>query len=296
MILVCGATGMLGGAIATRLLDRGAPVRVLLRPSADAAALAARGAEIARGDFRAPATLDDAVADVETVVTTVTAISRALAGEKTSLDAVDRKGTLALVAAAERFRVDRFVYVSASSIEKAAWLPLARAKLAVEQRLRSSPLREVIVKPDPFQEVWLSPVARLDWENGRLEILGRGETKTAYVAVDDVAEAVVRLALADDPPREVLFGGPERLTRKEVCDLIEANAGRPLERRQLSRGFLIVASRALAPVKPALASLLGLALLLDSHESDVDDAPLRELGIEPRAASDYLRETVAGAA
>jgi NADH dehydrogenase len=293
MILVCGATGQLGGAVAARLLDRGVPVRVLVRPSADAAPLAQRGAEIARGDFRDPRSLEDAVADVDTVVTSVTAIARALAGENISLDAVDRRGTLALVDSAERAGAGRFVYVSFAGADKAAHVPIGRAKLAVERRLRDSALREVIVKPDAFQEVWISPLARLDWQQGRLEVLGRGETKTAYVSVGDVAEAVARLTLADDPPRQVTFGGPERLTRNEVCDLIEQAAGRPLERRHVPRTVLHVASRALRPVKPALASLLGLGLLMDTHESSWDDVPLRALGINPRPASIYVRAAVA---
>jgi uncharacterized protein YbjT (DUF2867 family) len=293
MILVCGATGLLGGAIAERLLERGAPVRVLLRPSADAAPLAERGAEIARGDFRDPRSLHDAVADTTTIVSPVTAIGRALAGESVSLDAVDRKGTIALIEAAERYGVERFVYVSFAGVEGAPNVPITRAKLAVERRLRSSRLREVIVRPDAFQEVWISPLARLDWEGGRLEVMGRGENQVAYVAVDDVAEAVVRLTLADDPPVQVTFGGPQRLTRNELCDLIEEAAGRPLERRHVPRGMLRVASRALAPVKPALASLMGLGLMLDTHAADWDDAPLRTLGIEPRAASAYVREAVA---
>ncbi len=66
MILVCVATGLLGGTIAEGLLERGAPVHVLLRPSADAAPLAERGAEIARGDFRDPRSLEGAVADMRT--------------------------------------------------------------------------------------------------------------------------------------------------------------------------------------------------------------------------------------
>jgi uncharacterized protein YbjT (DUF2867 family) len=293
MILVCGATGQLGGAIASRLLDRGVPVRALLRPSADAAPLARRGAEIVRGDFRNPRSLQDAVADIDTVVTTVTAIGRALAGESISLDAVDRKGTLALVDAAEQAGVERFVYLSAAGVERASGLPISRAKLAVERRLRASSVREVIVRPDAFQEVWISPVARLDWQQGRLEVLGRGETKTAYVSLGDVAEAVVRLTLAEDPPRAATFGGPERLTRNEVCDLIESAVGRPLQRRHVPRVMLLVASRALGPVKPALASLLGLGLMMDTHESSWDDTPLRALGIEPRPASVYVRAAVA---
>jgi uncharacterized protein YbjT (DUF2867 family) len=292
MILVCGATGLLGGAIADRLLERGAPVRVLLRPSADAAPLAGKGAEIARGDFRDPRSLEDAVADTTTVVTPVTAIGRALAGEKVSLDDVDRKGTLALIDAAERFGVKRFVYVSFAGVENAPRVPLTRAKLDVERRLHASRMRFVIVRPDAFQEVWISPLARLDWENGKLEVMGRGDNAVRYVAVDDVAEAVARLTLADDPPGEVTFGGPEPLTRNEVCDLIERAVGTPLERKHVSRGMLRVASRALGPVKPALASLMGLGLMLDTLPASWNDAPLRTLGIEPRPASEYVREAV----
>jgi uncharacterized protein YbjT (DUF2867 family) len=293
MILVCGATGLLGGAIARKLLERGQPVRVLLRPSTNAAPFAELGAEIARGDFREPDSLADAVADTSTVVTGVTAIGRALAGEKLSIDDVDRKGTLALVDAAERLGVERFVHVSAAGMESVRHLPLSRAKRAVERRLRESQLREVIVKPEPFQDVWISPLAKLDWERGRLEILGRGDTKTAYVSVGDTAEAIVRLTLADDPPAEVGFGGPERLTRNEVCDLIEGTIGHPLERRHLPRIALRIAPRALAPVKPALASLLGLGLMIDTRPSQWDDTALRALGIEPRLTSAYVRGTVA---
>jgi uncharacterized protein YbjT (DUF2867 family) len=36
------------------------------------------------------------------------------------------------------------------------------------------------------------------------------------VAIDDVADAVARLALAPDPPALVEFGGPEALTRREA--------------------------------------------------------------------------------
>jgi hypothetical protein len=109
----------------------------------------------------------------------------------------------------------------------------------------------------------------------------------------DVAEAVVRLTLAEDPPAAVTFGGPESLTRNEVCDVIEQAAARPLERRHVSRLMLLVTSRALGPVRPAVASLLGLGLMMDTHESSWDDGPLRALGIQPRPASVYVRAAVA---
>lgn len=292
MILLCGATGLLGGKIAARLSARGVPFRVLLRPSADAAPLAQLGAEISRGDLRDAASLADAVADATTVVTTVTAIGRMLGGEKSSLEEVDRQGTINLIEAAERAGVERFVFVSAAEMDRVPSMPLARAKLAVEERLRRSPLQAVIVRPQPFAEIWISRDAQLDWDGGTLRILGTGAGKIAYVTVDDVAEAVVRLALAPDPPEVVEFGGPERLTRTEVAELIEQAAGRMMKRRHVPTAALRVGRVVLRRVKPELASLFSLALLME-QDSRSDDAALRELGIDPTPASQYIREAVA---
>jgi uncharacterized protein YbjT (DUF2867 family) len=293
MILMCGGTGDLGGRIAVRLLERRASVRALLRPTADASALAERGAEVVRGDFRDSGSLESAVGGVETIVSGVTVIMRMLTGgeRRDGFRAVDRDGHLALIAAAERAGATRFVFVSAAGIEGARQTPLGRAKLDVEERLRRSPLREVIVRPDAFQEVWLGPAVQLDWPNGKLTIYGRGEASSVYVAIDDVAEAVVALTLADDPPRFVEFGGPEALTRKQVADLIERAAGRPMKRRHVPRAALAVGSRLLGPIKPELASVMGLSLNVDNG-ARWDDGPLRELGIDPKPASAYIAEAV----
>jgi uncharacterized protein YbjT (DUF2867 family) len=76
-----------------------------------------------------------------------------------SIARVDNQGNAALIDAAERAGVSRFVCVSISGLteQMAARAPFARAKLLAERRLVSSPMREVIVRPDKFQEVWLSP-------------------------------------------------------------------------------------------------------------------------------------------
>jgi uncharacterized protein YbjT (DUF2867 family) len=48
-----------------------------------------------------------------------------------------------------------------------------------------------------------------------------------------VAEAVVRLTLADDPPKLVEFGGPELLTGEETVDVFEQVLGEPIRRRHV---------------------------------------------------------------
>src|SRR6185312_13189383 len=53
VLLLCGASGELGGRVARRLSERGADLRVLARPgAAGTAAAAAPGAEVVAGDLR----------------------------------------------------------------------------------------------------------------------------------------------------------------------------------------------------------------------------------------------------
>ena len=252
-------------------------------------------AEIARGDFRDPDSLRRPVDGAQTVITTVTAVSRALGGESAATIAdVDERGNASLVDAAEAAGVERFVFVSFVIPPRLAGAPLAAAKLATEELLARSSMREVIVRPEMFHEIWLTSVVGLDWEAGKAQIFGKGETPNAYVAVDDVAEATVRLALADDPPRELVAGGPEALTRKQVVERFERATGRPIKRRHIPRAMLRVGSAALRRLKPVQASLMALALEADLQEQPVPSGPLRGLGIEPRPASAYIDQVAAG--
>ena len=67
MILVCGATGDLGGRILRLLIGSRQQVRALVRPTTDAAQLQGEGVEVVRGDLCDPATLGPALAVVTTV-------------------------------------------------------------------------------------------------------------------------------------------------------------------------------------------------------------------------------------
>jgi uncharacterized protein YbjT (DUF2867 family) len=293
MWLLCGATGELGGRVARRLAEDGVPLRLLVRPDGGAPP-GDLGAEQVPGDLRDPATLERAVAGVSTVVTTVTAMARALGGAPVGVREVDGLGTLALVDAAERAGVERFVFVSYAGLsdEAARRHPLAAAKRAVERRLAASAMREVVVRPDCFQEIWLAPLTGFDWPRGRVVVLGEGRARAPYVAVDDVAAAVAGLASAGDPPRLVEFGGPEPVSRREAVEIFAAARGRAIRRIHVPRAVLRGGMRALRRSKPAVASVMGLGYFADLADATWTDAPLRKLGIVPRSVTDYARAAV----
>jgi uncharacterized protein YbjT (DUF2867 family) len=227
------------------------------------------------------------------VIASAHALDRIMAGHGgLSIRSVDRDGYRNLVSTATAAGVRRFVYVSFPGAILASRTPFAEAKLATEELLQQSPMHEVIVRPDAYQEPWLSAERGFDWRNGQVTIFGHGDGQAAYVGMDDVAEAVVRLATMSDPPSFVEFGGPETMTRNELVAAFEKALGTPIRRRRVPRLLMRLGSTALRPIHPGLASVLGMGLSLDLRAVAPDDQALRELGIRARPVSAYIHDLV----
>lgn len=291
MILVVGGTGDLGGRVVRRLRDDGHEVRCLVRPGTDPARLEDMGAEIAPGDLTDPASLAAACEGVHTVVASATAIARVLAGTRhPSIHEADEVGMASLVDAAERAGVDRFVYMSYAGADASLGTPLERAKAATERRLARSTMRRVVVRPDAFQEVHLAPLGRFDVQRGKVAVFGTGDTKRRWVATEDVAALVVAVAVEADPPDLIAVGGPEAISRNEAIAIAEQATGRRIKVQRMPRVVARWGMRLLDRPQPALATIFGTGLMQDVLPLTYDDAPLRERGITPRSASDWIRE------
>jgi NADH dehydrogenase len=292
-ILLCGGSGDLGGRIAARLAGRGVPFRALVRATSDVTRLRSLGAELRVGDLTDRASLDRAMGGIRTVVTTANSMTSALAGDRSgSLSSVDVRGNENLVRAAEAAGVERFVFVSAAGLtdRMVSRSPFLAAKRQTERTLRASRLRPVLVQPGPFQETWTSTDVGIWPDRRRAVVLGRGRSPWSDVAMDDVAEACVRLATMADPPEVVPLGGPEELTRHQVIDAFERAYGGRFRRFPVPRAVLALGAHALQRWRPELASLLGMVLVRDLEGERVSPEPLRRLGVEPRPTSRHIAQ------
>jgi len=290
MFLVVGATGELGGRIVHLLRADGHDVRCLVRPGSDDVELRELGATVVRGDLTDPPSLGVACEGVHTVIATAAAIARILAGARTpTIRDTDEIGMLALVGAAESAGVQRFVYISFPA-DDSIRAPMDRAKVAVEQRLSRSSMRTVIVRSDAFQEIHLASIGRFDMAAGKISVIGHGDTPRRWIATDDVAALMAALAVEPDPPATLTVGGPERMTKNEAIALAEQLTHRQMKVQRMPRPVARLAIRVLAWRYDALATAFGAGLHQDTVEATWDDAPLRERGITPRSASDFLRE------
>ena len=263
MILVVGATGLLGRDICRRLAAARQPVRALVRRTSDPAKvdeLKQSGAELVYGDLKNRPSLDPACRGVSAVITTAsTTLSRQ---PDDSIRAVDQDGQLRLVDAAVAARVPRFAYVSFShSIDVDS--PLATAKRSVERHLQQSGLGYTILAPSFFMEIWLGPALGFDVKNGKAQIFGSGKKAISWISLGDVAQFAV--ACVEHPKARnatIELGGPEAVSPLDAVRTCEAVSGRPFEVQHVPEEALRAQQAAATdPYQQSFAALmLGYAL------------------------------------
>ena len=194
-ILVTGAAGQLGAVgrtVCGLLLDRGLPVRAMVRREDDrAVALRALGAEVVAGDLLEPA-------DVYRVVSGCRRLYFGMSVSSGYLEA-----TVTMAVAAREVGVDAVVNisqmtVSEMSIQNTTSSGQQRQHWLGEQALAWSGLPVVTIRPTMFLESFFQLAAPTVRARGRIELpFGRG--KTSPVAAADVAR-VVAAVLADPGP------------------------------------------------------------------------------------------------
>jgi uncharacterized protein YbjT (DUF2867 family) len=285
VILVVGATGLLGLEICRRLRAQDRAVRGLVRRGSPKETLLRElGVEIVHGDLRTPPTVAPACEGVTTVVSTATAMGAK--DRSLSLRNVDRDGQLALVELARLRGVRSFVYLSASpNLRRSA--PLVRYKRDVERAVRTSGMRWTIVQPSAFMDVWFSSLLGWDHVTGRAMIFGGGTAPVSWICVDDVA-AHVHAAISDErvANTELPLGGPETLSPRQVVKIFEQVSGRPYSVRRVPRPVLNV----MAPVAAMFDEAIGSGMSMGAQLSggDVIDSPLqRELDLPLTTVRDY---------
>jgi uncharacterized protein YbjT (DUF2867 family) len=288
MILVAGATGILGSEIVRRLRARGEEVRAMIRVSSapeKVERLEQMGAEIVRADIKEPQTLGPACEGVNAVISTITTILTSQPGD--SFEATDGEGNKSLIDAAKKSGVSKFVFVSFDT-SKAPEFPLSSAKKDVEEHLKQSGLDYTILHPSFFFEVWLGPMLFADPAAGTAKVYGKGTDKLRYVAVADVAEfAVQSLSRPAARNATIPIGGPDEITQREAVRIFEEAFGRKFRVIEVPEAALDAQWRsAQNPFDKTFAGLmLGLARGFDSGAQP----PFDKFPMEMTSLREYVR-------
>lgn len=312
-ILVTGATGFTGGALARALSSRGNAVRTLARNPWPAAERS--GIEVIQGDIADPASVDRAMEGMDTVYHLAAAYRENV--PYAQLEAVNVGGTRNVLDAARRHKVKRVVHCSTAGVhghienppadENAPFQPgddYQKTKLEGELLARryadeGDPI--TIFRPigiyGPGDRRFLKLFRGI--KNGTFIMFGDGAPWYHLTYIDDLVRGII--ACGENPEaigKTYLIAGPPAVTLNELVGKIAEVVGAKPPRIRLPFSLLYGA----AALCEAVCAPLGIQAPLyrrradwfRKHRSFTAAKIERELGVVPQVGLDEgLRKTAA---
>jgi uncharacterized protein YbjT (DUF2867 family) len=279
MLLLTGATGLVGSALLRRLVAEGEQVRCLVRDPRRLGAQRVR-VQIALGDLTDPPSFRNALRGVHTVVHLAASIRDQPRG---SIEELNGIATWRMVEAAERSGVERFVFFSvldASTHHRARFF---RAKALAEQAVRDAQLRSTVFAPSIVYapgDPWLALLERL----ALLPIVpvsGRGRAVYQPIWAEDVAECVVAslrdggASSQNGQHSRYELAGPETLSHNDIVRAVLRSLNR-------SRPLIHIPTPIVSRALRLLESVWGPRAFATWDEAELMEVPM----ISPRGVAD----------
>lgn len=317
-VLITGASGFVGAAVARKALARGYRVKVLMRATASRANIEGLDVEVAAGDMRDAASMTAAMQGARYLFH-VAADYRLWARDPSEIARNNLEGARATMTAALRAGVERVVYTSSvaalkpgsgnavdetsrhtpQSVIGAYKLSKLLAEREVERMIAEESLPAVIVAPSTpigARDVKPTPTGRIIVEAATGRMPAFVDTGLNLVHVDDVAEGHF-LALEQGQIGENYILGGTDVTLAQMLADIAALAGRRAPTVKLPRGPLFplaFAAEAVARVTGREPFLTADALRMSRYRMYFSSAKaMRELGYAARPYREGLTDAYA---
>jgi uncharacterized protein YbjT (DUF2867 family) len=284
VILLTGATGVVGGELLPELLGEGHQVRVLVR---DPRKLGEHrvDVQITLGDLRDPLSIRHAMRGVDTVIHLAATIRDQPGG---TIEELNGLATIRLLRLAERTGVSRFVFFSAMGATGFQRTRFFRSKALAEHAVRESPLRTTVFAPSIVYrpgDPWITLLQRLSLLPA-VPVSGEGSALYQPIWARDVARCV---ASAVNGSHEAADGrhelaGPEVLSYDDIVERVLEATGR-------ERPLVHVPTPLVRTGLRALELLAGPSVFATWEEAELMEVPMtsergtadaERLGIEPR--------------
>ena len=315
MVVVTGASGLVGGNLVRALLENGFVVRALVHQ--DRRALQGLEVELAQGDITKPASLQVAFKDAEVVFHFAGAISLE-ADSWSQMEAINVTGTRNVVEACLKCGVSRLVYCSSihALTQEPFDLPVDEKRGFVTQR-NASPYdlskargeMEVQSGLDlGLDAVVLNPTAVIGPHDYKPSYIGRSLVQLArgkipilvgggfdWVDVRDVASGAIQAMQSAPKGRRYILSGHWKSVQ-DIARMAAKEAGRPAPRLSVPLWLAFLA----APVFDHIARMNGKQPLftrfslqaLRSNRHILHDRASQELGYTARPVKTTIHDTL----
>jgi NAD(P)H dehydrogenase (quinone) len=216
-IVVTGASGQLGRLVAEAVLDRASGVVLVTRDPSKLADLAARGAEVRRGDFGDPASLAQAFAGATKVLIISTdRIGERVPGHKAAIDAAAAAGARSIA------------YTSGMNPSDSNPIVVMPEHRASEEHLRASGAGWTMLRNSIYTDMLVGGAGPA-LASGR-HVSNEGDGRVSYVSrADCAAMAAVVLTTDGHDGKEYDITGPQALSAHDVAALYAELGGKPVE-------------------------------------------------------------------
>jgi uncharacterized protein YbjT (DUF2867 family) len=276
LVLISGATGQQGGAIARELLAAGWTVRAMTRkPEGEAArALAKLGAEIVKADLDDEASLAPALAGAW----------GALGVQNTWEAGVEREEEqgLRFARAAKKAGVKHFVYQSVASAHRHTGIPHFENKRRIELLIETLAFESyVIIRPVFFMENLAGPWFKPYIQQGNFAIGMRPDTRLQMIAVQDIGKygLIAFEKAAELNGRAIDIAGDE-LSGLEIAEALSNVAGAKLNYYQV-------------PIEQVRAGSEDFATMLEWFDTVGYNADIagneKEFGVRPTRFAEWAK-------
>jgi uncharacterized protein YbjT (DUF2867 family) len=217
-VILVTTAGKVGSETVRLLRLRDVPVRVLVRDPANAKLLAEEGAEVAVGDLDMPASLDEAMTGIKTVVL----VSPAVPAQE-----------LGIIASAVRAGAGHVVKATSKA---SADSPIARRRwqAEIEAGLAASGIPHTLLRSNAYMQNVLALAPSIAATSSFGSAAGQG--RVGMVDARDVAAVAAEIAAS--PPahadKTYWLTGPELISNYDVAAVLSKLLGRTITYRELT--------------------------------------------------------------
>ncbi|OIO02517.1 MAG: hypothetical protein AUJ51_06175 [Elusimicrobia bacterium CG1_02_56_21] len=277
IIVVTGATGRQGGAVARELLKSGYSVRALTRyPDSQAAkALSGLGAKVIKCDLTDANSHTGVLSGAWGVFALFQPFDHDLR--------LERETGRRFTATAKNAGIKHYVYSSAAAANLKTGIPYLESKAVIEAAVIGARFESyVIIRPSFLMDNFTAPLLLPEIEQGRLCLALPPHTRVQMVAADDIGKfgrAAFRQA-GELSGKEIDIAGDER-TPQETADVLGTVYGKKIE-------FFSSDINSLRKADPEMAAIMDW-LDLGCPAIKLQDIPAK-YGVRPMTLEQWARK------